>query len=119
MPRGHDAASPEPVGERAGREGHQDARQLRDAASSQPIVDAQADRLQVEVEVDPVEADRRAEDDRRQQEDPRVAAEAREAAQVPREGAGHRVSVETSCVSERGPGGCASSSHRRTPDDDQ
>ena len=79
---GHDGAPPEPVGEGAGREGHGTPASW-ETAISQPIVERLSpDRLQVEVEVDPVEAQRRAEDDGRQQEEPRVAAEAREAADV-------------------------------------
>ena len=103
-PDGHDPPPPESVGECAGRERYRDAREHR-RGQYRPHQRALADRLEVEVEVEPVQAGGRAEDDRGQQEEASVTAESREAAQVPGQGAGHRVPSRRllSGRSERGP----------------
>ena len=84
----HHLATADPVRDGTRRKGNQEARELRHGhqPGHRP---AQPDRLEIQVEVDPVEAQSRAEDDRRQQEEPRVAAESRESLEVAGEGSGH------------------------------
>ena len=87
-PAGHHFAPADPVGNSTGRQGHEESCELRGGhePADRP---AQPDRLEVQVEIDPVEAESRAEDDRSQQEEARVLAEAREAPGIPGQGAVH------------------------------
>ena len=74
-PRCHDGTAPEPIRRRAGRKGHQRRGDRGHGRDDPDHRGRQAQGRQVEVEVDPVEAQRRARHEGRDQEQPRVAVE--------------------------------------------